>query len=446
MSGINKKLLNEFRDNITENSKYRVLQNALTQNSVNDIALNREVIFATDHSFSHHIDDWPVTNQKSSGRCWIFAGLNMLRPGIMKKLNIKEFEFSQNYVLFWDKMERANFFFENIIATADRDIDDRSIAHILSNAISDGGQWDMLAGIIKKYGLVPKNFMPETYSSSNTGQMNMILLLKMQAGAKTLRDMIAKGAGRTEITGVKEDLLNIIYRILSMHLGTPPESFIWQWMDKDRKFHRVEEMTPKEFADRYLDTRVEDYICLVHDPRSYHPPMKTYTVEFLGNIIDGEEVKYLNVPMDVLKDTASRILQDGSPVWFGCDVGKMMDRKLGIMDLNLFEYREVYDTDFSLDKASRLEYHQTAMNHAMLFTGIDIVDGKPRRWRVENSWGENPGKKGYFVLNDPWFDEHMFEIAAHKRHLSAEMIEAYKQPPIHLPAWDPMGSLAGNGK
>jgi bleomycin hydrolase len=441
-NSISKKMIQDFDDNFNQNSKYRILKNALTKNAVNDIALNRDVIFNTDHTFSHHLDEWPVTNQKSSGRCWIFAGLNMLRPGLMKKLNVKEFEFSQNYILFRDKLERANFFFENIIYTSDRDIDDRSVAHILTNAISDGGQWDMLAGIIKKYGLIPKNFMPETHSSANTGQMNRILLLKMQEGAKTLRDLAARKASRKNLDETKTELLKVIYRILTMHLGTPPEKFTWQWMDKDRKFHRDDEMTPRQFADKYLDTRVEDYICLVHDPRPYHPQMKTYTVEFLGNIVGGDEVKYLNVPIEVMKTTAASIIQQGTPVWFGCDVGKMMDRSLGVLDPELFEYQDIYDTTFNMDKTSRLEYHQTAMNHAMLFTGVDLLDGKPRRWRIENSWGDNPGNKGFFVMNDAWFNEHMFEIAAHKEHLSKEMLDAYQQPPIHLPAWDPMGSLA----
>ena len=421
---------------------YRIAQNAVTQTTVDDVALNRSVVTSTDHTFSHLLDDWEVTNQKKSGRCWMFAGLNLFRVGAMKKMNLKEFELSQNYTLFWDKLERANFFLEAIIETADKPVDDRTVAFLLERPLDDGGQWNMFINIIKKHGLVPKAFMPETESSSNTRQMNNILLATLRKGAKNLRDLRASGAPIEAARAAKLEILKVVHRILCIHLGTPPERFDWQWNDKDKKFHRDGEMTPQQFAQQYVELPIDEYVCLVHDPRETSPIGRTFTVQHLGNVVGGEIVKYLNVEIDLMRDIVMRTIMDGEPVWFGCDVGKMMRRDLGIWDANLFEFDNLYGTTFAVDKEARLNYHQTLMTHAMLFTGVDVVDSRPRRWRVENSWGDEIGKKGFFVMNDSWFGEHMFEIAARKSALPADLQEAVDLEPIVLPPWDPMGSLA----
>lgn len=435
--------LSRLRSDFVDNRAYRLAQNAVTQVAADDVSLNRAIVSSTDQTFSHLLDDWAVTNQKQSGRCWIFAGLNLLRAGAMKRLNLKEFEFSQTYVHFWDKFERANYFLEAIIETSERPLDDRTVAFLLEHPLDDGGQWNMFVNLVRKHGLVPQAAMPETESSSNTRRMNSIAVAKLRESAKLLRDMASRGASVTELRAAKEDALATVYRILSIHLGTPPETIDWQWNDKDRTFHRDGMLTPREFADRYVDLPLDDYVCVVNDPRPSSPYGRTFTVDYLGNVVDGGIVTYLNVPIDTIKEIAARTLTDGEPVWFGCDTGKMMRRDLGIWDVGLFDYDTLYDTTFGLDKASRLEYHQTAMNHAMLFTGVDIVDGAPRRWRVENSWGaENTGRQGFFVMNDNWFDEHMFEIAARRDHLPDDLRAALDQPPIVLPAWDPMGSLA----
>jgi len=435
--------LERLRRDFDGNRAYRLAQNAVTQVPADDVALNRAVISGTDHSFSTVLDDWAVTNQKQSGRCWMFAGLNLFRAGAMKQMGLKEFEFSQNYTLFWDKVERANYFLEAMIETAGRPLDDRTVAFLLDHPLDDGGQWNMFVNLVKKHGLVPKAFMPETESSGNTRRMNSMALAALREGAKTLRDAAARGAGYAELRDLKAGILEAVYRILAIHLGTPPATVDWQWTDKDRAFHRDGALTPQELAARYVDLPLDDYVCLVNDPRHSSPYGRTFTVEYLGNVVGGARVKYLNVLIETMKEIALRVLQDGEPVWFGCDTGKMMRRDLGIWDLELFDYETLYDTTFALDKAARLEYHQTAMNHAMLFTGVDVVDGRPRRWRVENSWGaEKTGRKGFFVMNDPWFDEHMFEVAARREYLPAELRDAIDQEPIVLPAWDPMGSLA----
>ncbi|HXP20637.1 MAG TPA: C1 family peptidase [Streptosporangiaceae bacterium] len=432
--------LEVFRKDFTASPAYRLAQNAVTRVAVDDVAINREIINSTGHFLSTALDDWKVTNQERSGRCWLFAGLNLLRVGAMRKMGLKDFEFSQNYAMFWDKVERANYFLEAIIETADRDIDDRTVAFLLEAVAEDGGQWNMFVAIVNKHGLVPKSFMPETNSSSSTARMNSVLRNLLRQGAKSVRAASARGvdAARAE----KADILRVIYRVLCIHLGTPPDSFDWQWTDKDRVFHRDGAVTPAEFAAKYVELPIDDYVCLVHDPRGSSPTGRTFTVEYLGNVLGAPPVTYLNVDMPVIKDIASRTLRRGEPVWFGCDVGKMMSNEYAIWDAGLYDLPSVYDTAFTLDKADRLVYHETQMTHAMLFTGVDVLDGVARRWRVENSWGAEKGKDGFYTMNDSWFDEYVFEIAARRSELPEPLRQALDTEPIVLPAWDPMGALA----
>jgi bleomycin hydrolase len=429
-----------LRKDFSASPAYRLAQNAVTRVTVDDVAINREIINNTDASMSTLLDQWKVTNQKRSGRCWLFAGLNLLRVGTMGKLGLKDFEFSQNYAMFWDKVERANYFLEAIIETAGRDTDDRTVAYLLDRVADDGGQWNMFAALVSKYGLVPKQFMPETQSSSETPRMNGVLRSLLRQGAKSVRAATAQGpdAARAQ----KADVLRAIYRVLCIHLGTPPERFDWQWTDSDRQFHRDGEITPQEFAAKYVDLPVNDYVCLVHDPRPSSPVGATFTVEYLGNVLGAPPVTYLNVDIAVMKDIAARALQQGEPVWFGCDVGKMMSSEYGVWDAGLYDLASVYDTAFTLDKAGRLLFHDSEMTHAMLFTGVDVLDGVTRKWRVENSWGQDKGQDGFYTMNDSWFDEYVFEIAARRDNLPERLQQALGAEPIVLPAWDPMGSLA----
>jgi bleomycin hydrolase len=433
-----------LRKDFSANPAYRLAQNAVTRVTVDDVAINREIVNSIDHSLSTQLDDWKVTNQERSGRCWLFAGLNLLRVGVMRTTGLKDFEFSQNYAMFWDKIERANYFLEAIIETADRDLDDRTVAFLLESVASDGGQWNMFAALVAKHGLVPKGYMPETQSSSNTARMNSVLRYQLRQGTGTVRAAAADGveAARAE----KAEILRAIYRILCIHLGTPPERFDWQWTDKDKQFHRDGVLTPQEFAAKYVELPVADYVCLVHDPRPSSPMGKTFTVEYLGNVVGGPPVTYLNVDMKLIKEIAAQTIRGGEPVWFGCDVGKMMSNDYGFWDASLYDLGSVYDTSFELDKAARLAYHETQMTHAMLFTGVDELDGVPRRWRVENSWGSERGKDGFYTMNDSWFDQYVFEIAARRSALPEELQQALGTPPIVLPAWDPMGALARSAR
>ena len=430
-----------LRKQFAANPAHRVAQNAVAATPVDQVALDRTVANGIDHAVSHLLDDWTVTDQQKSGRCWLFAGLNLLRVGAKQKLNLKDFEFSQNHLMFWDKLERANYFLAAVLETANADVDDRTVAHLLSHVAEDGGQWNMFIALVAKHGLVPKTAMPETESSGQTARLNSILQKVLREGARTLRAAVAAGAGEAELDEQRRDILSTVYRILAIHLGTPPERFEWQWVDADREFHRDGELTPQQFAQKYVELPLADYVCLVHDPRN--PVGRTYTVNYLGNVLGGAPVVYLNVDMAVLKDVAAKTITGGEPVWFGCDVAQQFDKKLGVWDAKLLDYPSVYGTEFGLSKADRLTYHESEMTHAMLFTGVDVAeDGTPRRWRVENSWGSDLGQQGFFTMTDSWFDEYVFEIAARKDLLPAELQRALSGEPVVLPAWDPMGALA----
>jgi bleomycin hydrolase len=420
----------------------RLLQNAVTTTSVDEIALDRRVVTSTDHSVSHLLDDWAATSQEKSGRCWLFAGTNLLRAGARQKLGVKDFEFSQNHLLFWDKLEKANHWLESIIATADRDIDDRTVAHLLATPAEDGGQWNMFVALVRKHGLVPKVAMPETKSSSNTRQMNRDISTILRGAARDLRSRAAAGADPEELEVTKEQALATIHRLLCIHLGTPPETFVWQWKDSEGAFHRDGEMTPLEFAEAYVTVPLDDYVCLVNDPRETSPYGRTFTVEHLGNVVGAPPVTYLNVEPNVMKSLAAQAMVGGEPVWFGCDTGQMSHADLGLWDAALFDRAAVYGAVPGLTKAERLLHHESLMTHAMLFTGVDLVDDAPRRWRVENSWGTEKGDKGFMTMNDSWFAEFVFEVAVRRDALPGHLQQALEQEPIVLPAWDPMGALA----
>ena len=432
--------ISKLRKAFDENPSNKVAQNAVTGVQLPDLTLNRDVVQDIDNTFSVKLDEWKVTSQKRSGRCWLFAALNLFRVGAMKKMNVKDFEFSQAHIHFWDKFERSNHFLEAIIDTADRPVDDRTIHFLLSDPIGDGGQWNMAMNLIEKHGLVPKSAYPESNTSSATRWMNTELKNILRSSACEIRTILENGGSEDDARAHKEKRVSDIWNMLCIHLGTPPTTFDWQWRDKDNEFHRKGSMTPQEFADEYVDVDWRNYVCIVNDPRNEY--YQTYTVDYLQNVAGGPPVVYLNVPNDEMKNITQKLLEDGVPVWMGCDVGKEMDRKGGYWDANLFNVSELYGVEYGMNKENRLRHGQTMMTHAMLFTGVDVVDGKPRRWRVENSWGGDTGQKGYYTMNDSWFDEYMFEIAAPKDYLTEKMQASLETEPVVLEAWDPMGSLA----
>lgn len=437
--------LARMRESFEAKPEHRRMLNAAVRTQVNELSLRHERLLDINPTVSHKLDKWSVTNQKASGRCWCFAGLNLLRVGTMEKLGLKNFEFSQNWTLFWDKLERANWFLNHIVDTADCPVDERTVQHLLASPIGDGGQWHMFVDVVKKYGLVPKDAMPETASSSATAQMNAALNHLLRRGARDIR----KHAGDfSAMQAELERVMDVIYRVLCIHLGVPPQVFEFQWRDKDDAFHRVSEMTPTAFAAEYVTLNLDEYVCLVNDPREGHEYGKTYTVDRLGNVVAGRKVVYLNVPIETMKAATLQTILAGEPVWMGCAVGQMFHRNEGVWDGSLYDYAGVYGVDWTFEKADRLSHGHAQMSHAMLFTGADVVDEsdgskRARRWRVENSWGDQGGKKGFYTMDDSWYDDHMYEIAVHRSHLDPVLLEALEKEPVVLPPWDPMGALAG---
>ncbi len=437
--GISLDDLVSYQSAFEKNPGNRQAMNAVCVTPVDKVALNRRKAALVDHSYSNHLPENPATSQKSSGRCWMFAALNTFRTKAQKTMNLPEgFELSQNYTMFWDKLEKANYFLENILQTLDEPVGSRLIDFLLRDPIQDGGQWDMFVNLIDKYGVVPKSIMPETESSSSTGHMVNQITAKLREYACRLRS--AKGQNLAEM---KNGFMSEVYRMLCIHLGEPPTHFEWQWRDKDKDFHRAGQMTPKEFYGKYVGYDLSDMVCLIHDPRPGHSFDTVYTVRFLGNVVGGRPTEYLNVGLDVIKTAAIKQIQAGDSVWFGCDVGKYLEKDLGTMDLDMFDYNLVYGTVQGMSKAERLQYGHSQMTHAMVFTGVDLdEDGKPRKWRVENSWSDKPGDKGFFLMTDPWFDEFMYEVVVSKNHVPGDVLKALATTPVELDPWDPMGSLA----
>ena len=436
--------LEEFRARFDEEPRNRQSMNAVTTTPVHTIAKDRRVVSRMDHIYSHHLPEAKATSQNGSGRCWLFAALNTMRFKAIQDLKLpEEWELSQSYLMFYDKLEKANYFLEAILQTLDEPVGSRLLDWLLASPIQDGGQWHMFTSLVKKYGVVPKSVYPESESSSSTGQMNGFITAKLREFAAKLRARSEAGATREELEREKDGMMEEVYRFLSIHNGEPPKNFSWQYRDKDKNFVRDENITPQKFYEKYIGQDLDDMVCLIHSPQPGKKFNTLYTIRFLGNVVGGDPIHYLNVDIDILRDAASKQIQDGKPVWFGCDVGKYLDRDAGIMDTDLFQYDLVYGSHLEMNKAERLDYGQSLMTHAMVLTGVDLdAKGHPTKWRVENSWGEKVGDKGFLSMSDPWFDEFLYEVVVDKSRIPAKLLPILEQEPVELEPWDPMGSLA----
>ena len=442
---LDKETINSFEKIVREDRNTNSARNASFRNDLLEISMDWDHYRKIDHSFSHVVTgEMPTTNQKSSGRCWGFAGLNLFRIYLGRKHNLRDFQFSQSYFMFWDKLEKSNYFLESIIKTTDEDWNSRLLMHLLANPIQDGGQWDMWVNLVEKYGVVPQSEMPESYSSSKSMRMNRMITRKLRENAIHLRNMKYKDASNNDIYSKKKQMLQQIYKMLTIHLGNPPNTFDWQIRDKKKNFIKFENLNPKSFYNDHIGLKLDEYVCLIHCPMSDKEYNKVYSVNFLGNVVEGNPIKYLNVEIDDMKKATISSLKNDEPVWFGCDVSKHFHRDLGVMDIDLFNYDLFYDLKFGMDKASRLEYGDSQMTHAMLFTGVDIDSkNKPKKWRVENSWGNKGGDKGYHIMTDKWFDEYNYEVVVHKKHIPQKFLDLLNnETPIQLDPWDPMGALA----
>ena len=431
--GISEDMLGRIRQGYQGTPEQKAVKNALASNSIATLAINAENLSMIDTHFSHRVTTKGITDQKSSGRCWLFTGLNVLRAKMITKYDLPDFEFSQNYNSFYDLLEKSNLFLQAIIDTRDLPMDDRKVDWLIKNPIGDGGQFTGVSNLIMKYGVVPKSVMPETYQSNNTGQMAMILKWKLREYALELRGLKANKAAER-----KEAMLTEVYRILVECLGVPPTEFEWTRYDKQGKAVSTKKYTPKSFYEEYIGEDLENnYVMIMNDPtREYG---KVYEIEYDRHVYDGENWLYINLPIERVKELAIASIKDNTAMYFSCDVGKFMDRKKGTLDIANMDYASLFRTQFPMDKKQRIQTYSSGSSHAMTLIAVDLDEaGKPRKWMVENSWGAASGYKGNLIMTDEWFDIYMFRVVVEKKYVPADVLKMLEQKPVMLPAWDPM--------
>lgn len=436
--------VNKYKIAFNSCKPYESSMNALTRSKLEDVTMDWETFRQIDHTYSNVISSEmkEVTNQKSSGRCWGFAALNLMRIDLAKKYNLNNFEFSQSYFMFFDKLEKANYFLENILSTLDQKSDSRLLTWLVSGPIQDGGQWDMFVNLMEKYGIVPQSVMPESFHTSSSRSMNQLITRQLRKFSSILRRGNKEGASLKDLRKMKLDMMGSIYNMLCMFIGKPPEKFDWQVRDKKNKFLRFKNLTPIDFYKKNVGIKLIDKVCLIHCPMTNKQMNELYTIRCLGNVMEGQIIKYLNIEINEMKKYSIKSLKNNEAVWFGCDVGKMFHRDVGVMDTDLYNYELTFGINSDMDKSTRLEYGDSQMTHAMLFTGVDIKSNNPVKWRVENSWGPKGGCKGYYLMTDKWFDQYNYEVVIDKKYLPEKIRKMFKKKPVVLNPWDPMGALA----
>lgn len=422
--------------------KNTILRHSFVMNGLDGIARSDD--HAPEMRFAFSIDNksMAVANQKGSGRCWIFAATNLLREMIAKKCHISQFELSQSYLALYDKLEKVNYALETIIDLIDVEDDDRTLQFVLQSGVGDGGQWDMFVNIVRKYGLVPKCAMDESFISSATRNLNAMLNFNISRFAADARRLYQE-KGIEEVRKLQGNFLEKCYTLLLNSYGKPLNKFSFEYVDKDNKYHVVDNLTPLKFKEKYLGDVLEEYVSLINAPSADKPYDKSFTIQYLGNVVEGHLVKHLNLPMERIKQLIITTLQAGELVWFGSDVAFYGARDKGIWDDQYFDYLSPFGMDFTMNKGDSLTYRASAMNHAMLVTGVNLVKGKPTKWKIQNSWGAAAGENaGYYIMSDSWFDQFVYQAVISKKYLSEEELKQYEADPIILKPWDPMGSLA----
>lgn len=442
-----KSLEQDFTDKLyaayEANPKFAAMENAISHNGLLASLEKRSAAVENTPIFSLDLTKDKVSDQKASGRCWMFAALNTFRHKMIAGFQLEDFELSQAHTFFWDKYEKSNWFLEQVIATADQELTSRKVKFLLDTPQQDGGQWDMVVSLFEKYGVVPKSVYPESISSSNSRELNQILNKLLRQDAQILRELREKGAESSELQAKKEELLQEVFNFLAMNLGLPPRQFDFSYRDKDNHFHSESGLTPLTFYQKYVDLKLDDYVSIINAPTADKHYGRSYTVEMLGNVVGSKPVRYLNVEMDRLKELAIAQMKAGETVWFGSDVGQSSNRKAGVMAEGMHDFTASMDIRLTQDKAGRLDYSESLMTHAMVLTGVDLDEnGRAKKWKVENSWGEKVGNKGYFVASDAWMDEYTYQIVVRKEFLTAAELAAYEAEPLVLAPWDPMGALA----
>lgn len=434
MTGITEQELSSFSEDFNSNPKNQIASRAARRSGLLEASFNDRVSERLNHTFSIELDTENVTNQKHSGRCWEFASLNVLRHYFGKKNKVKNFTFSQAYNFFWDKIERANAFYDAIISLADKPINDREVQSWLQFAGEDGGLWGMAMNLVKKYGVVPSYAMPESFNSNDTTALIDSLARKERKDAVLLRKLVAEGK-QDELKEAKKKCLNEVYRIVAVALGEPPKKFDLEYRDDDKKYHLEKDLTPRQFVQKYFkDFKFDDYVCLSNCPN--HELDKLYHMPLYDNVAGGDQIKFLNVPIENLYEAALAQLKAGDAVIFGNDVSKQMERKTGFMDTELYKTDDLFSVDTKMSKADRIATGEGFATHDMTLVGVDEDHGEIRKWKVENSWGDKIGSKGYFVMSNDWFNDYVYEVVVHKKYLTAEQRKLAEGEITDLPLWD----------
>jgi len=436
--GISDAMLNQIKQSYEGTSADKALRNAIGNNDIRKLALNQENLTEMDTHFSVKVNSKGITDQKSSGRCWLFTGLNVMRAKAIGKYGFQSFEFSEIYTFFWDQLEKANLFLQGIIDTRDKPLNDKTVEWLFQHPLSDGGTFTGVADIVGKYGLVPKEVMPETNSSDNTSRMANLISLKLKEYGLQLRDLASKGAKPAALDKDKTAMLGTIYRMLVLNLGVPPTEFDYVRKDAQGNPVETEHHTPMSFLKKYGDENLlTNYVMVMNDPsREYY---KCYEIDYDRHRYDGKNWTYVNLPVEDIKEMAITSLKDSTMMYFSCDVGKFLNSERGLLDVKNYDYESLMGTTFNMDKKQRIQTFSSGSSHAMTLMAVDLnKDGKPVKWMVENSWGPANGYQGHLIMTDEWFDEYMFRLVLETKYVPAKVMDIFKQKPIRLPAWDPM--------
>ena len=437
--GISAEMLDQISKGYEGNASDKALRNALAVTPIGTLATNAENAAMIDTHFSDRVKTKGITDQQSSGRCWLFTGLNVLRAKMIDKYDLPGMEFSQNYLFFYDQLEKANLFLQGVIDTKDLPFEDRKVDWLFSNPLSDGGQFTGVSNLITKYGLVPAEAMPETYQANNTSQMATLIKLKLREFGLELREAASAGANAKKLQAMKVEHLSQVYRMLALCLGEPVKEFEWIRCDKSNNIVSRKTYTPKSFYDEFIGEDLENnYIMIMNDPcREYG---KVYEIDYDRHVYDGHNWVYVNLPVERIKEMAIASIKDNTAMYFSCDVGKFANSKKGVLDINNFDYESLMGVTFGMDKKERVQTHASGSSHAMTLIAVDIVDGKPVKWMVENSWGPAAGYQGNYIMTDEWFNEYMFRLVVEKKYVPEDVLKMLDQKPVQLPAWDPMFS------
>ena len=432
--GISADMLKETSKAYAGTAADKARRNALNTTSITVLAENADNLAMIDTHFSDKVKTRGITDQKSSGRCWLFSGLNVLRARMIDKFDLGDFTFSQNYIFFYDQLEKANLFLQGVIDTRDLPFEDRKVDWLFANPIGDGGQFTGVSNLIMKYGLVPADVMPETLSANSTSAMStQVKNLLRQDGLKL------RAAGRKDdLQAMKTDMLKDVYHILALCLGVPPTEFEWTRYDSKGEFVSSKVYTPKSFYEEFIGADLENnYIMVMNDPtREYG---KVYEIDYDRHVYDGQNWVYVNLPIERIKEMAIASIKDNTAMYFSCDVNKFLNRSKGVADLNNFDYDSLMGVEYTMDKRERIMTHASGSTHAMTLMAVDLdASGKPKKWMVENSWGAASGYKGHIIMTDEWFNEYMFRLVLEKKYVPADVLKMLEQKPVLLPAWDPM--------